>query len=297
MIGYTFPQRATDLTRLLTVYCVVNGVALIGGVAEYMELGWPALGGIDMTWIRNRSGYVVELMSGFYRSPDILGMHAAGVCLFASVLSIMAPRGKRLAWVCSSSLGGGLVLLLLCGRRKMIGIPFVFGVVFLVMTACRTRRVSQAMWYVLVGAACVMLVVAITANMGVSGVYSEYAATMLNETAIRGKTSLVAAPLDNAVSVRCAWARSGYWRLKVHIIWAGGGMTWQEDGSSRAMVELGIPGVLLLLVAAWNVVLEMRTSSRKTHSRIDSISGAGWYGGRSGCQHRELLYLAPSLQR
>lgn len=77
VMGYHYTRTEKDLTRLIRVYCAVTSLLLLGTLFEHLGLfsGWPALGteAMKMRWIRYRENYVVNLIAGFYRSPDIMG--------------------------------------------------------------------------------------------------------------------------------------------------------------------------------------------------------------------------------
>src|SRR5690606_20859328 len=93
--GYLLPRSERDIYRLMQFYTIINSVMLIGVPLEYMDFDLPALGGINMDWIRYRDGYIVDLMTGFYRSPDIMGLHAAHVIMFSLSLAIRTKSPER----------------------------------------------------------------------------------------------------------------------------------------------------------------------------------------------------------
>jgi hypothetical protein len=247
VIGYAFPRSPRDIMRLLTFYCVVNGVALLGGAAEYAHWDWPGLGGIDMTWLRYRPGYTVELISGFYRSPDLLGMHAANVCLFALVLAMAGTRRHRHAWYAAAV--WATALLLLAGRRKMMGIPFVFAASFVGLHLARGRSLSATVRYAALGAAAIAVVFVYASSLGISGTYTEYASSIWGG---EGRERSVG---DSILSITDTVRQSGLLGRGLgsatqgtyHMIAQTVG--WQEDGGGKLFVELGVPGVLLFAYA------------------------------------------------
>lgn len=81
-----------------------------------------------MNWIRFSGNEVVDLIGGFYRSPDIMGLHAAQVAMFSLVLTIQARKGVSWGWILVAFFAG--FCLLLSGRRKMLGMPLVFAAFF-----------------------------------------------------------------------------------------------------------------------------------------------------------------------
>ncbi len=259
LIGYAFPRSAADIIRFLAFYCIANSLVLIGGVAEYLHWGWAGLGGIDIHWIRNRSGYTVDLISGFYRSPDIMGMHAAGVCLFALVLVIAGTRRGRYAWFLPAV--WGIVLMLLAGRRKMIGIPLVFAVSFVYLMYRRTGKAFRAAWYLAASAAIIILVFAFASNLGVSAHYMTYASSIWAEEGTKRGTGVWDAVLGTLDQNGVLGRGLGTATQGSHYIKGGGG-TWQEDGGSRLFVELGLIGVVLFAIAGWRLIRVCQSALR-----------------------------------
>ncbi len=260
LIGYVFPRSIADITRFLAFYCIANSVALIGGVAEYLHWGWAGLGGIDIHWIRTRSGYTVDLINGFYRSPDIMGMHAAGVCLFGLVLILAGTRRGRYAWFLPVT--WGTVLMLLAGRRKMIGIPVVFAVSFMYFMFRRTGKVFRVAWYLAASGAAIVLVFAFSDKLGISANYTTYASSLWTR---EGTERSSAGLLD---SVLTTFAQSGVFGRGLGTATQGGryisgkAAAWQEDGGGKLFVELGLIGVALLACAGWHLIHVCRSALR-----------------------------------
>src|ERR1700730_4499592 len=74
LVGFAFARRVTDIRRLLPFYSILSGAMLVGTALEYLNLysGWAALGtdALGARWVRTTGGGVVDLQSGFFRSPD-----------------------------------------------------------------------------------------------------------------------------------------------------------------------------------------------------------------------------------
>jgi hypothetical protein len=253
LIGYAFPRCLAEITRFLAFYCIVNSVALISGVAEYAHWGWPGLGGVgSFTWFRDRPGYRVELISGFYRSPDLLGMHAAGVCLFALVLVVAGSRRDRFAWFLPVI--WGTVLLLLAGRRKMIGIPIVFAMSFVYLMFRRTGKAFRAVWYLAAGATAMVLVFVFATELGLSKSYTTYASSLWTQEGTgRSSTEVLDSVLTTLDQSGVFGRGLGSATQGSHHIMSGG-VTWQEDAGGKLFVELGLLGVALFACAAWLLI-------------------------------------------
>lgn len=144
LIGYGFPLLAViagfhfvrsrfDLVRLMTVYSAITAPFLVGALLEYwgmfpdsILIGTDAL---NMQWIRHVPGYIVQLNAGFYRSPDVMGWHAAQLVMFSLLLALISGNVlTRISWVGIACWAG--FILLISGRNKMIFMPFIFITVF-----------------------------------------------------------------------------------------------------------------------------------------------------------------------
>ncbi len=141
VIGVSFADRESDIYRFMRIYVLVNSVVLVGSIAEHSGWNWPGLGGlIGFEWIRHMPGVLVRMVSGFFRSPDIAGFHAAHVVVFALILSL--PRSKRdnprLYWLAPGLFA--LYTLFLAGRRKMFSIPVIFLVVWILLDLLRRKQ-------------------------------------------------------------------------------------------------------------------------------------------------------------
>ena len=183
-IGFVFARGEHDVKRLMACYAVVNSIMLIGATLEYGGSNMPGLGGMSMDWIRQMHGLHVDLIAGFYRSPDILGLHAAHVVVFSAVLALRAKGPGRLGWSTLAIWGG--TCLLLAGRRKMIAIPFFFVACYLILSLWRGFQVSRGA-AILVGFA--TLVTAATLGLmreaDVSSEYTDYASTLITRGSTR----------------------------------------------------------------------------------------------------------------
>ncbi len=76
LLGLALARSNRDITNFLA-YCLMNGAALVSVLLEYLNIAVPALGGLrGMNWIRYSGDQTVNLVCGFFRSPDIMGLHA-----------------------------------------------------------------------------------------------------------------------------------------------------------------------------------------------------------------------------
>jgi hypothetical protein len=270
-VGFALARSEDDVYRLLRFYALLNSVALIGTVFEKFHMAVPALGGIKVDWVRYRTGYTVELISGFYRSPDIMGLHAAHVVLFTSLLAIRARGAARMSYL-TLALWATLSLFL-SGRRKMVGMPLVFVVCY--YFACRWRGIGRS------GGKPALLACAITlAGAGFLAFnedeqgheYTDYALTMFTEAHERAGVNVVGAAIETMRQVGVLGAGLGTATQGRHYLGIKSDRSrrgWQEDGFSRLFMELGVPGVLLVLFAVIQLVNVTMTALKlvaPTHS-------------------------------
>lgn len=256
LIGYCLVRDERDVVSFFAVYSLANSAAFVGAILEYVKAAVPGLGGIGIHWIRNREGYFVDLICGFYRSPDLLGLHAATVCMFAVVVGLMRPRGARLGWF--ALVPWAAFAMFLSGRRKMLAMPFIFAL-GLVYFHIRSHKTSQAIKYGLVSLIGVVAVVVFSETLGLRGTYTDYAATTVTEGSDRFSVGILNSPLtslsqNGILGGGLGTATQGSYQV------TGQSLTWQEDGGGRLFVELGLPGVVLFFIAALLLIRRCRIS-------------------------------------
>jgi len=243
-IGFAFPRTERDIERLFAFYAVFNSILMIGAVLEYSGSDMPGLGGMSADWIRHMPGIQVHLISGFYRSPDVLGVHAAHVAVFSAILAVRSKGPGRFGWSTLAMWAG--LCLLLAGRRKMIAVPFVFVAVFLLLAFWRASRVTRGAG-IMVGLAAFVTAATLllVREVEVSTEYTEYASTLLTEGSTRSREIVAGSVLSTfqqsgLLGDGLGSATQGSHYAEVRITRWG----WQEDGASRVLKELGLFGVL-----------------------------------------------------
>lgn len=268
LLGLLFASHPTEITRMLRFYCVVNGIALVGVLFEYGNYAVPAMGGLrGMNWIRYSGAEVVDLIAGFYRSPDIMGLHAAQVAMFSLVLTIQARKGVTWGWVLLAFFAG--FCLLLSGRRKMLGMPLVFAAAFGFFCYLRGIRRFQ---YVLVpvvslGAAAIGVYLVAT-NDFVGDEYTNYATTLFSEGAERSQEIVFGSVLSTLNQTGVLGGGIGSATQGAYHLRGGQGGNelrtgWQEDGVSRLFRELGLIGVIFVIASAIALVGGITDSVRQ----------------------------------
>jgi hypothetical protein len=249
-IGFALAGDRQFLYRWITFYTIANSIAMLSVLAEYWQFDWPVLGGMDFEWIRHQPGVIIRLIAGIYRSPDIMGIHAAHVCMFSALL-VLQPRGRhRWFWIVLAA--WGVVCLLLGGRRKSIGMPVVFAATYYLLgmwlKAADPRRLAQL---ATVGTLVLGLALMLAREADVSSEYGEYATTLFTEGAQRSNEMIVGSSVvtlrqSGILGSGLGTATQG----RQHLQDVSQSGAWQEDGGSRLFKELGVPGILLAAVAA-----------------------------------------------
>lgn len=264
MAGFHYPRRLPDLRGLLAIYCITHGLMLTGSILEYLEwfkgssiLGSQALG---FEWVRRHDGYAVEMIAGFYRSPDVMGWHAAAVSMLTIILAQASKGRRRFGWSLLCILA--LSALLLCGRRKMVYMVPVFLVSlgWIYWQAGKSSRVLALIGLILlpVGAAWLIgdRIGEDTSNITY---YNQGADETLDRIEHHGFASAVmTVKLNGFFGAGLGVATPG-----VHHLDVDRPNAMQESGTSRVLVELGVLGAfgMLLVMAAialgaWKATIE-----------------------------------------
>lgn len=254
VLGYLIASSPDSLLRSARFYAVVCCLFLSGALLEFARLDLRGLGGIHVDWIRYFSGSAISLISGFYRSPTVLGLHAGEAAVCGLLLAVRRPRHRPALWIAVTVYC--LICLLLSGRRKMFMLPF--GVVVLLGILALTR-LSRTRWrLMLTFAVLLVLVLACAEFLPLQSLphQLQYALTTLREAVLRlGKSGAsVYATLTEAgpLGYGLGTVTQGQQYLTSH-----GLPIWQEDGISRVVAEMGLCGLVLLLtvipIGAWKL--------------------------------------------
>lgn len=269
--GFHFPRDQRAVRRLLVAYCLVHGVMLGGALLEYYKIfpdmqiiGSKALG---FEWKRWGWGYMVDMISGFYRTPDVMGWHAATVCILSMVLA-MASKGRRRWWWIALS-GFAVIALMLCGRRKMVYMlpVFLIALVWIYWQAGRAARIVAMLGLLLIPVGSVWFVSDWLGEDSANVRY--YSGEGLKKDAlesIQGQGfGAVVTTYDQSglLGEGLGFATPGSHNLQV-----ARPRVWQESAPSRIMVELGVPGTLgFLLVMIAIAVALMRTTIKQLRQK------------------------------
>lgn len=235
--------------QVMVFYALSAGLFLTGGVLEYF--GWGSRSAmigteaLDHVWVTHRTGEAVYMLSGLFRSPDLMGWHAITVFMFAFILAMRSQGRWRLFWAAIAI--WGLLSLWVCGRRKMITmVPvFVGCYLWLVFQVRGSRRLFSMI-------ALALLVVGIGWHLA-GRVYhdnpmSRFYVTVLDEW----DDQVIRHGFNSAIGTVEQSGFFGYGlgmsQQGVHNINADKPRLWQESGPSKLVAELGVPGAILFLI-------------------------------------------------
>ena len=259
VLGYLWPRRVGDVYGWMAAYVIINAVFLIGAALEASGIDIPGLGGLKMAWIRNYGTDLIKLICGFYRSPDVMGLHAAHVIMFGALLALRP--GKRFAWFWLSICTWAMTCLLLSGRRKMIAIPIVFLVAYIALVAVSSGRKRIALSMAMFAGIIVASLFFVVEGQDISDDYTRYAASIATEgfeRTTRSFTEIISTTLNQS-----GWLGDGLGTVTQGRQYLGvvtNTRDWQEDGIGRLFKELGVPGVILA-VASMALMLSAIQSS------------------------------------
>jgi len=246
--GWSFPKTQLSGVRILSFYALCTSVLLIGGPLDYFGFGegLAAIGtqAMDAVWVTYRTGEAVYMYAGFFRSPDVMGWHAALVAMIAGLMAARSRGWVRGFWIALSV--WGLLNIWICGRRKMIAMLPVFWGVFLLLTF-KFKNIKRTV--PLVG---VLLLVVGAGWFGVTRTYHATAVDTFYLSAVSEADETLLKHSAGAVATTVRQA--GFWgyglgmsQQGVHHINADKPRLWQEGGPGKIFAELGVPGAILLL--------------------------------------------------
>jgi len=277
LIGFAYARSEADVYRLIRFYCLLTAVMLTGGLLEVTHAfpEWKALGTsvFGMHWIRYISwGHTIDLIAGFYRSPDIMGWHAATLSILSLTMLLSGRGGPRWLWLLLAS--WGVLMVLISGRNKMVGMTLVW-VCVMALGYFYHGHLSKVL---AIAGACGLLIFAVILMSGKLNLNQDYIyyASQLAEGKSSSGTTLERVDKELIGTTIDTYRQSGFFgkgigtsaqgiqHLGVHIR-----RSWQESGASRILVELGVPGILAALFFVWSIAKVMSwmvLNSRRTSS-------------------------------
>jgi hypothetical protein len=248
--GYTWLRREEGMYAYLRIYAWVTAIALIGTFLEYLRVESPIFGLVAYQgdYIRHLPGIQIRLLSGIYRSPDVMAWHAAMLTSIAIAFALRHGFGRAmLLW--SGVAAWGFFNCMVAGRRKAIYFVVVFVAVFLWRSLKRVRA-AQALAVVSL-LLLLALVVRQLAQDDETSIYARGALTTQSEIAQRLQGGIFETFSQfGLMGAGLGTATQGVYHLLGNRAIVG----WQEGGLGKLAVELGLPGILALLVLGWFMI-------------------------------------------
>jgi len=268
LVGFAFARQVSDVRRLLVFYSVVSAAMLVGTALEYLHVfpGSLALGtdAMGARWVRTALGGVVELYSGFFRSPDVMGWHAAALLMFALGLVMQRRGGRDRLWLLLAGWGG--LCLLLAGRRKMSMMPIIWAAC-VAIALVGSGRFRRAVTLAVTAGTVAFGIYYASGEIDVHEKYYVYAGTVTGE----GPARVIE---DAWGSVWMTYAQAGVLGRGLGSASQGARYltvfadeSWQESGPSKVMAELGLPGFLCAVLLVWRVSRALSVVARDAMAR------------------------------
>lgn len=264
-LGWKFAHGDRDLMRLLSFYTVTTSVLLIGGPLEY--LGWnqrlAAIGteALDHIWVTYRTGAAVFMISGLFRSPDIMGWHAIMVFMVAVILAVRSKGAWRYFWIGVAIWGAANVWL--CGRRKMIAMmPIFVGVYLLLIYRLQhVRRLVPALAVI-----CIAIGIGwqLISQYFYSDAVERFYLTAFEEADEQLYRHAIQSVQETIRQAGFFGYGLGMGQQGIHHINAETPRIWQESGPSKLVLELGVPGSLLFLLVLYRLGMTLYAIIRRS---------------------------------
>ena len=249
LLGYAWFQREEMMMRFFRVYAAVTSVALIGTVLEYFRVPSRLLGLVSFEgdYIRHLPGIQIRMLSGIYRSPDVMAWHASMLTVIGVAMALRAGVRRQLV-IWSAVAGWGFLNCMIGGRRKAIYFVIVFCAAFLWRYL---RRVQTAQIFASIG---LLMIVATVVNSlssdEATSVYTRGAVATRGEIGQRFEGGV----MQTFREVGYMGAGLGTATQGVHHLLGSSSIGWQEGGLGKVAMEVGLPGLLALMVMAVIVV-------------------------------------------
>jgi hypothetical protein len=255
--GYALLKKDYRILDLLMIGFVgLTAIMLIGVPLEYagFKFSRPWLGTIAMTGKNYRwfnSYDYVQMISGFHRSPEIMGWHAMAMVICSFYLYLRRPS-YAVIWTALATWGAYGIFL--SGRRKMLLMLFVFVGTFLVFSTLRNRK------RILKAVVLTLLVLIPGILFGVDDLYQmtlssglDTAGSKTAEKVMQGPLWLmgIVGPFGFGVGSLAQGSQHFVQLSNIPLV---------EGGMEKVMVEVGILGLLLVLFIALQMMILGRQS-------------------------------------
>lgn len=275
LLGYYYAKQSVlEVESFLFAALATTSLMLLGVPLEYygVEFDLPWLGTVGMTrdWVRwYAEGAWIRMISGFYRSPEIMGWHAmflVALCLYM----LLQYRRWPAFWI---GLGiWGSYGMLLSGRRKMFLTVVAFGG-FLLLTVTRERRG----WLLKYSIGILIFAIPIVLLFVDSG-YLQTARTGLTDAGLKATEKGMLGPVYTLTRVGLFGYGLGTKSQGAQHFDLPDNIPQLEGGFEKVLIETGLVGVISAVFVLFAVATAVLNSKRaSTHHPRESLPNAIWY--------------------
>jgi hypothetical protein len=259
-VGFQVGMNLSLLRRLLNVYLIGSAVMALSVFLSFQGFDHPLLKEVGEGILITFEGYSAQGASGFWRTSEIASWHlAAASCIAASMGAASRKSGTQTVLLLMSLAFAFLTIM--TGRRKALVLVLAFAAIFILLLfrradpAFRDRFVSNLLGTT--GLAYILFTLVIVGTLGRNfGEFLNRTLTTSDDIGARFQGQGLGA-IFRAIEVAQffgfgvgAGAQTG--NLQVN---ANRGITSlgyvSEGGGGRLIVELGVPGLILVLILIW----------------------------------------------
>lgn len=271
-LGFNFALVPRRVLQFLRIYLVLAAVFLVSLVLDYAgfrsELFQEVGQGVEINL--TQLGVMIQGYAGLWRSSEVAAWHLAAASCLLLILGVRTRRPELIAAAALLALGI-MGVSTLTGRRKALTVVAGFVALYSLLVATRGGTRGRAALFAGGGLAVVLTFVLLAIGLDPSEGGGETFTAFLQ----RGFTVWSDIPdrsLGLVQAIQLAYAAGGPLGLGVGASTQGaaalglqGGETFGsgESGVGKVLVELGLPGVLLLAWLTWALIrLYMRILQR-----------------------------------
>ncbi len=274
-VGVRLSMSLAEIRRIFAFYIAVNLPLICTAFVEAFGVRWKILGGIAMDWYRLQNGVHIPLPSGVYRSPDVLGYHAAYVFCFCLLLFLTDRDAlrRRFLFILTTAM---VAVLILSARRKMQGFCGVFVTVlgaYLLIYGLRSHLMEFCgRWRARIAAGLILLLLASPLLLKIPQFY--HAATLIPDFPMRFANAVYFSPRTTIMQSGLLGRGLGSATQGSYHLGDQPEGNWQEDGFSRLFMEAGPAGAAAFLIGLGAFIFllhhELVQGSESFRSHIDS---------------------------
>jgi len=252
LLGYNYVRTRQDAANFLKLYVVLTLVMISGIYLSLAGYDWKILSQVgEGLYAFAPTGEQLNLLSGFFRAPEVAAWHAAtSIC--ALILLFMVIKGqKSIKWVASMMLPFLVVALVFTGRRKFVVEIALFAVLYVsLLTVFQTSAIKS----VLVLVAGIFLTVGAYTYLIPPEATDRAAPYYGRTTTVQGEGSsrlmeFTVEAFEYVVAQNGVFGVGAGMGSQGSQYYGGGGTVVggnAEGGVGKVLAELGVPGFLLL---------------------------------------------------